>query len=160
MLKDFRSSYTRHGKKDRYYSNFAYYPLRNATGEVDGFMVILNDISDLIQIYQVIEESERQLRNLIMQSPVAMSILRSRDWILDMPNDALLKIWERKKEEVHGKRLLEVFPELKDQPFIAWMEQVFDTGETFNADEVVDLCQDAQRQNSRKIYPTVLCTVA
>lgn len=135
--KAFSASYTRYGRKDRYYSNFVYYPLRNTYGEIDGFMVILNDISDLIQSNKVIEESERQLRNLIMQSPVAMGTLRTREWVVDLANDALLKIWERTKEEVYGQRLLDVFPELHNQPFTAWMERVYDTGEVFNEDEVI-----------------------
>lgn len=135
--KAFSASYTRNGKTDRYYSDFIYYPLHNTSGVIDGFMVILNDISDLVKSTQAIEESERQFRNLVMQSPVAMGILLGKEWIVDVVNDALLKIWERSHEEVHGKKLLDVFPEIQGQPFIGWMEQVFETGETFKQDEAV-----------------------
>ena len=135
--KAFSASYTRNGKTDRYYSDFIYYPLHNSNGEIDGFMVILNDISNLVKSTQAIEESERQFRNLVMQSPVAMGILLGKEWIVDVVNDALLKIWERSHEEVHGKKLLDVFPEIQGQPFVGWMEHVFETGETFKQDEAV-----------------------
>lgn len=152
--KAFSVNFTRNGKKDRYYSDFAYYPLRNANNEVDGVMVILNDISDLVKSTQAIAESERQFRNLVMQSPVAMGILRSRNWVVDMANDALLNIWERKYEEVHGKKLVDVFPDLVHQPFIKWMEQVYDTGEVFNEDEIVVHATTAEGKSVEK-YITI-----
>lgn len=135
--KTFSAVFTRYGKKGRYYSDFVYYPMRNIHGEIDSVIVLLNDISDVIQSTQAIEQSERQLRNLVMQSPVAMGILLGKEWVVDMANDALLRIWERSHEEIHGKKLTDVFPEIIGQPFLSWMEQVYNTGETFNQEEVL-----------------------
>jgi PAS domain S-box-containing protein len=142
--KAFSASFTRHGRTDRYYSDFVYYPLRNTKGEVDGFMVILNDISDLIKSTQAIEESERQFRNLVMQSPVAMGTLLGKDLIIDLANEALLKICERTEAEAKGKKLLDAFPEFQDQPFPAWLKHVNETGEPINQSEVVAYVKNAE----------------
>ncbi len=130
-------SFTSHGRKEYRYSNFVYQPLRNADNEIDGVMIILNDISDIIKSTKAIKESERQFRNLVMQSPVAMGILRGESWRIDMANDALLKIWDRTAAEVSGKKLMDVFPELEGQPFPALLKQVYKTGKTYGQDEAV-----------------------
>ncbi|TKK69922.1 PAS domain S-box protein [Ilyomonas limi] len=135
--KAFSASFTRYGKKANYYSNFVYYPIRNANKEVDGIMVILNDISDLVQSAKATEESEQRFRNLVMQSPVAMGFFKGQDLIVDMVNEAMLKMWQRTDAEVMGRRLVDIFPELKDQPFPALLNQVYETGKIYKDDEAI-----------------------
>ena len=142
--KAFSASYTRNGKKDLYYSDFVYYPLRNTNGEVDGFMVILNDISDLVKSTQAIEQSERQFRNLVMQSPVAMGILLGKDLVIYIANKALASICERTEEQAKGKKLIDIFPEFENKPVLEWLEHVYKTGETINQEEVVAYIKNSE----------------
>jgi len=119
----------RYGKKEKRYFNFVYNPLIDTDGTPYGVMVVANDITEQIVTRHQVEESARQFGNLIKQSPVAMAIFRGRDMVIEMGNDILLKnIWRRRIEEIRGKKLLDVFPELANQPFPALLQKVYTTG--------------------------------
>lgn len=119
----------RYGKKEKRYFNFVYHPLIDTDGKPYGVMVVANDVTEQIVTRHQVEESARQFGNLIKQSPVAMAIFRGEDMIIEMGNDILLKkIWRRDIEEVKGKKLLDVFPELAYQPFPALLHKVYATG--------------------------------
>lgn len=119
----------RYGKKEKRYFNFVYHPLLDTDGKPYGVMVVANDVTEQIVARQQVEESARQFGNLIKQSPVAMTIFRGKDMVIEMANDILLKkIWRRRIEDVRGKKLLDVFPELASQPFPALLQKVYTTG--------------------------------
>ncbi|RZJ51633.1 MAG: PAS domain S-box protein [Flavobacterium sp.] len=87
------------------------------------------DITAEKKYQQEIEESEKRFRNLVMQSPVPKAILRGNDMIIEMVNVALLKnIWRKKESDVQGKRIFEVFPELKEQKYEKLLHDVYKTG--------------------------------
>ncbi|WCT13707.1 PAS domain-containing sensor histidine kinase [Mucilaginibacter jinjuensis] len=125
----------RNGVKDTFYFNFVYYPLEE-NNEYTGVIIIATDVTEQVQARHVIEESEKQFRNLISQSSVAMGIMRGPDMVIDLYNDALLKIWDKTGQQVTGKKLIDVFPELKDQQYPALLKQVYETGEPFEGNEV------------------------
>lgn len=119
----------RYGKKEKRYFNFVYHALAGTNGKPYGVMVVANDITEQIVIRHQVEESARQFGNLIKQSPVAMAIFRGRDMVIEMANDVLLnKIWRRNIEDVKGRKLLDVFPELVNQPFPGLLLKVYTTG--------------------------------
>jgi PAS domain S-box-containing protein len=125
---DFKASLVRDGKRQDAFFDFVYQALKNEDGEVAGVIVIAHDVTAAIKAKHALAESERQFRNLVMQSPIAMAIFRGEDFVIDIANETLLKnIWQRKLHEVQGKKLLDVFPELKDQRFPTLLKKVFDT---------------------------------
>jgi PAS domain S-box-containing protein len=78
---------------------------------------------------QQIEENAIRFRNLVMQSPVPKAILRGTDMKIEMANFVLLKnIWKKNESDVQGKKILDVFPELKEQKYAKLLEEVFSTG--------------------------------
>ena len=102
--------------------------MKNEDGKITGIIVIAYEVTAAVKAKHELAESERQFRNLVMQSPIAMTIFRGEDFVIDIANEALLKnIWQRELHEVQGKKLLDVFPELKDQRFPALLKKVFDT---------------------------------
>lgn len=62
------------------------------------------------------------------QSPVAMSILRGADLVIESANSQILHVWG-KEEKVVGLPLAEGLPELKDQPFLGILHNVLATGQ-------------------------------
>ncbi|RFM31292.1 PAS domain-containing protein [Chitinophaga silvisoli] len=126
---EFPVTLLRHGVPELVYFNFVYQPLKNTKGEIDGVMVAATDVTAAVEAKHSLVESEIQFRNLVMQSPIAMAIFKGKDMVIDMANYTMLKtLWRRSSEEVTGRTLLDVFPELEGQKFPALLQQVFDSG--------------------------------
>lgn len=90
-------------------------------------LIINND--KLAELQKNIQESESKLDQIITLLPTPIVVLKGPHQIIITTNEALLRFWDKTKEQVLGKSMLEVFPELKDQPFPAQWKQVLDTGE-------------------------------
>jgi PAS domain S-box-containing protein len=73
---------------------------------------------------------------MVMSSPIAMAIIRGTELKIEMANELMLtRFWRRRAEEVEGRNLEEVFPELEGQAFPGLIRQVLSTGELFRAKE-------------------------
>lgn len=122
-----KATIERNGKAGDYYFNFVYHPVKNAAGKTTSIMVVANEVSEQVEARKKIEESRYQLDQMVMTAPMGMTILRSRDLIVEIANTPMLEIWGREREDIIGKKLLSVFPELLDQPFPKLMADIFDT---------------------------------
>jgi PAS domain S-box-containing protein len=94
------------------------------------------DVTDLNVAQQKLQESERTLRNLILQAPVAMCIFRGKDYIVEIANDRMLEIWGKSAEEVINKSTFEANPEGRGQGYEQILENILTTGERFTIDEM------------------------
>lgn len=94
------------------------------------------DITAIKNHQQELEESEKRFRNLVMQSPIPKAILKGSDMVIELANDTLLKkIWRKKENDVQGKKLFDVFPELKEQKYGALLNEVYTTGKVHSESE-------------------------
>jgi len=83
-----------------------------------------------------IEESNKKYYMILMQSPFAFSIMKGKDMVITMANDSIKEFWG-KGTQVEGKTMLQVLPELKDQPFPKMIAEVFTTGLPVYANEML-----------------------
>ena len=97
---------------------------------------LLSRVRSTLRIEDSRRQAEISLRNILMQAPVAISILKGPDFVIDLINDLSLKNIDRKREEIINKPALEVFPELKDQGFLQIWQNVYRNGERFSANDV------------------------
>lgn len=133
---EFKVSLVRSGQAETAYFNLIYQPLRNDDGEVVGIVVIASEVTELVLSRFRLEEREKTFRKMIMDSPIAMATMRGPDLVIEMANTSMLqKFWRRTKNEVEGKSLLDVFPELTGQAFPAIIKQVMETRQIFTARE-------------------------
>ncbi|MHA4896602.1 ATP-binding protein [Pedobacter sp. PWIIR3] len=95
-------------------------------------------------------ESEDRLQSMIMTSPVGLGVFRGRNLKIEMANQPMLDIWSRTREQVIGKELVEVFPELVGQPFLGLFEQVFNTGKPISISEIEAIIGTAEGE--KRIY--------
>ena len=94
------------------------------------------DITAIKNHQQELEESEERFRNLVMQSPVPKAILKGKDMVIELANETLLKnIWRKKESDVQGKKILDVFPELKEQKYDKLLNEVYNTGKVHSESE-------------------------
>ncbi|WP_166336870.1 ATP-binding protein [Sphingobacterium chungjuense] len=118
----------RNGKLEIGYFNFTYAPLME-NGEVKGIIDMAVEVTDQVLARLAVEESAHQMREMVMNAAMGMCIIRGQDLVIEIANDPMLKIWTRTAEQVIGRRLTDVFPEVVDQPFPDLLRNVLDTGE-------------------------------
>lgn len=128
----------RYGKEETTYFDLIYHPLTEEDGKLTGIIVVATEVTNAVNAKHSLAESERQFRNVVMQSPIPMAIFRGPEYIIEMANGAMMeKIWRRTEHETIGKKALEVFPELNDQKYPELLHRVFTTGVAHGESEAV-----------------------
>ena len=126
----------RYGKMEKAFFNLVYHPLKEENGDISGIMVIATEVTETVKAKHLLEESEKHFRNMVMQSPISMTILKGKDHIIESANTAMLEnVWHKKEADVMGKSILEVFPELKDQKYPELLKEVFRLGKRHSEKE-------------------------
>ncbi|GAB3998091.1 hypothetical protein GCM10028807_44860 [Spirosoma daeguense] len=123
----------RKGQLEDGYFNFVYAPVRNEQG-ITGVMVVATEVTTQVKAKIALQKSEQRFRDLIAEAPVATAIYLGREFIIDMPNEAMLKLWGKEKSVV-GQPLHKAIPELQGQPFLNILDDVFTTGITYHTQE-------------------------
>jgi PAS domain S-box-containing protein len=127
----------RFGKKEKCYFNLIYQPLVEE-GVTTGIIVVANEVTELFATRHTLEQREQNFTKLIMHSPIAMTIWRGSDYIIEVANEAMLKkVWRKEAKDVIGKKALEIFPELNDQKYPALLEKVLHTGKSHRENEAL-----------------------
>lgn len=85
---------------------------------------------------QKLEEIERSLRNTILKAPVAMCIFAGPTHIVEIANERMIALWGRSGAEVLNKPIFEGLPEASNQGFEQALDQVFETGNIFSAEDI------------------------
>lgn len=91
---------------------------------------------NLRAVNAMLQDSEAKLRTMLDQLPIPLSILRGPEFVIEGANVPMLNLWKRPADEVMGKSILKIFPELLDQPFPDLWRQVIATGKTISHKEV------------------------
>ena len=124
------------GKLRTFYFNYSFTPLFDAAGAVYGVMNTAADVTDLNLAKQKSEESEANLRSIILQAPVAMCIFRGRDFVIEIANKNMIEFWGKTEEGVLNKPIFEAVPEARSQGYEELMNRVLITGQSFSASEL------------------------
>ncbi|MGV3695991.1 PAS domain-containing protein [Flavobacterium sp.] len=123
------------GKKGTYYFDYDFTPLFDLSGKIYGVMNTGTDVSEINLSKKRIEESDARFRNTVQQAPIGMIILRTKDYIVEMANDAYMQIVNRNPKEFIGRPLFDSIPEAKEST-LHLMHHVMDTGESYHGNEV------------------------
>ena len=125
----------RNGKMEDVYWTFSYSPVNNDSGKIDGVLVICNETTDKVKMLNKLEESNTRYLNNILQTPSAMCVFRGPEFVVEIANDLMLELWGKKNSEVQNKPIFEALPEVKGQGLETVLENVYTTGEKFEAHE-------------------------
>ena len=93
-------------------------------------------VNSQIRFRQARRGAEEFLRDLFEQAPVPICFLKGAEFYVDQANAYMLKLWGKQAEDVIGKPMAMVFPELVAQGFFHVLGNVFQNGERFMAEEV------------------------
>ncbi|MCE7063766.1 PAS domain-containing protein [Dyadobacter sp. CY326] len=126
----------RFGKTEQCYFNFVYQPLFEESGDISGIIVVATEVTQQVLAKHRLERSENQFRTLVAESPFAKAVLKGPDFVISIANETMLKnIWRRELSDVVGKRLFDVFPEIEQQSFAGTLNDVFQSGLLYRANE-------------------------
>lgn len=89
--------------------------------------ILLLQINSEHNLRKRFEDSEKRYNMMLMQSPFAFGVLKGKDMVLEIANDSIKKMWG-KGNNIEGKPLLKILPEIESQPFPALLHQVYTTG--------------------------------
>ncbi|RYU91196.1 PAS domain S-box protein [Mucilaginibacter terrigena] len=91
-------------------------------------------------------QNENLFKTIIDQSPSPVGLYVGRDIVITLANDAILKVWDRDRSVI-GKTFRQALPELESQPFCDILDNVFETGVSYEAHaERVDLLSGGRLQ--------------
>ncbi|MBO9564021.1 MAG: PAS domain-containing protein [Niastella sp.] len=123
------------GKLQPFYFNYSFTPIYNIDGSIYGVMNTAAEVTDIVLAKQKVEQSEQNFKNMILQAPVAMCILTGPDHVVEIVNDLMIELWGKPVETVMNKPVFDALPDAREQGLEALMKQVYETGESFHANE-------------------------
>lgn len=115
----------RHGRIEQVYWTVTLSPVQSRSGIVEGVLASSAETTNrLTRLFSVVENSS---------SPIA--IFKGPDFIIEEANTASLDLWNAPAEAI-GRPLLELFPQVKDHPFVKILREVSATGESSHGYEI------------------------
>jgi len=150
FLKDQLIPIFRNGKVEDVYWTFSYSAVIDELEEIKGVLVTCTETTEQVRNLRELKESKKQLeiaveaaenakenlRNIILQSPVGMGILKGYDFKVEIVNNKLLEIWGRQEYQVLDKPFFDVVSEVSGKGFDGLLRNVLETGERFIAHEL------------------------
>ena len=138
------------------YVDYTYQPLLDLEGNRNGVLVMSFEITDRVFSKRLLEkyaeelssanaqlsianhllaQSEARFKFLIQEAPVAIGVLHGRELLVETANQRILQVWGKTKDII-GLPLYKALPELKGQPFLGILDEVYTSGVAFNASEI------------------------
>lgn len=97
---------------------------------------LLTKIRAQINISKARQHAEVKLRSLFRQAPVAIAIYRGPDYVVELANEKMLEYWGLQENDILFKPLLDILPQLKTAGFDDVMQNIYETGERYQAGQV------------------------
>jgi PAS domain S-box-containing protein len=91
--------------------------------------------SQLVAAQATTERQRRQWHELFMRAPASICIFDGPEWVYEFVNPGYQAMFPGRA--LLGKRLIDALPEVAGQPLMAILHRVYDTGESFEASEVL-----------------------
>lgn len=110
------------------YVDFTYSALRDTNGNINGVLVLANDVSNRITSLRDLAASEEKFRTVIYSAQAAVAVFRGPDLVTDIANDEFLRFVGRQREQMVGKPLFESMPEIIGQESEQLLKEVYEKG--------------------------------
>jgi PAS domain S-box-containing protein len=123
------------GRLQTFYFNYSLTPLYDVNDNVYGVMNTGVDLTDLNLANKKIEAADKRFRNVVKQAPVGITILRGPQHVVEMANEAYLKLIDKEENTFVGKPLFESLPEVEATVSLL-LKDVLKTGSPYHGNEV------------------------
>jgi two-component system sensor histidine kinase VicK len=139
----------RNGKLDDVYWTFSYSAVNDGSGQVGGVLVVCTETTTQVNNLQIMKDKEQIFRNIFIEAPVAVAIMKGDTFIVDFANKKVLEYWGRTLDQVTNKPIFEALPEAAGQGLEALLKNVYTTGELYTANELpIDLFRNGKLEKT------------
>ncbi|HWZ14152.1 MAG TPA: ATP-binding protein [Mucilaginibacter sp.] len=133
----------RNGKLENVYWTFSYSRIHDDSGGHGGILVVCNEttskikaLDELTKAKQDLEKAQTEalrqrdrLKSFLVQAPAGICVLDGPNMVFELVNDPYQQLFPGR--QLVGKPLLEAVPEVKGQPIWDILQDVYQTGKTF-----------------------------
>ena len=141
----------RNGQLEAIYVDLTYQPRREPNGEISGILVVVTDVTQQVLSRRKIEDSEKILRDMVLNAPIGVSLLNASDLVSEIVNDSFIEVAGKTYGEIINKNYWIPFAEVKSQ-YASALNSVAKDGIPFFANEVpMTLIRHGKEEN---IYVT------
>lgn len=98
-------------------------------------LLCINDITRYTKNRKNEENYLKKIQEFFMQAPAAIAVVNGPDHVYTLSNPLYQKLFSRTREQLIGKRIREVFPEISQQGIYEVFDRVFESGEAYVAQE-------------------------
>ena len=109
-------------------------PVRDERGELTGGLVVIDDVDaekrageERERLIRALDTERSRLREVFMQAPALIAVLRGPDHVFELANDSYLKLVGNR--DILGKPIREALPEVGGQGYFEMLDGVFASGE-------------------------------
>jgi|GEM_PF-3385015 len=96
---------------------------------------VARDITEKKRLEKIFETERQRINDLFLQAPCCMGILKGPEHVFEMANPLYLQLIG--KDDIIGKPVIDVLPEIEGQGFVRLLDEVYKTGKTFSAYEML-----------------------
>jgi PAS domain S-box-containing protein len=130
-------------------------PIVDEKGVVQYFIHCPSNVTEIIKLaerekqgIEALKAQREQLFSFFMQAPVAIGIFKGADYVVELINPPLCKLYGKTMKEFLGKPIFGVLTEIKGHGFEELLDKVRLTGESFKGEGVlVPLKRNGQVEN-------------
>lgn len=109
---------------------FAYSPVFDSEGRIGGVQCLSLNMTESVSREQLREGELRRMRQMFEHAPGFVAVVRGRDYVFELANDAFEQLVQR--DGLMGVAARELLPELATQGYFELLDQVRLTGRPFS----------------------------
>lgn len=146
---DFMYVLERNGFPEECYFDFSYSPIKDETGDIGGILVTVIETTEKVKAFndtkiaqQNLENSQAEtaqqrdrLNQFLMQAPAGICVLDGPELVFELINPRYRQLFPGR--DLLGKPIREALPEIKGQPIWEVLQDVYNTGKTFEGNELL-----------------------
>jgi PAS domain S-box-containing protein len=125
----------RNGKAETGWFNLDYQAIRDDDNTISGIFASVNEITEQVLARKKLENSDTRYNMMLLNSTFSFAVIKGKDLIIDFANNQIKEVWGR-GNDIEGKSLFEIMPEISDTPFPALLDEVRVTGIPFHGEDV------------------------
>ncbi len=132
----------RNGRLEDVYWTYGYSPVRDASGEIAGVLVVCNETTKVVLSQRQLHVERERLIDLFQQAPAFFAVLSGPNHVFELINPLYQELIGPRN--VLGKAVREAVPEAVGQNFISLLDNVYSNGVPFiGRNTAIDLARTA-----------------
>ena len=125
----------RNNQLEDVYWTFGYSSVLDETGQPAGVLVICNETTEKVKARQLRQQERDRLANFFMQAPAGICILSGPELVFELVNPLYQQLFPGR--HLLGLPLLKAVPEVAGQAIEQVLNDVYQTGQTFEGKELL-----------------------